>query len=78
MLELEKQYIMIEKLYRHISNLKVPDDAEKSSSSYEKTPPDLSENASPIVSAISFTLVGIESGLNYGAASIVNCLKYLK
>lgn len=47
MLEVEKQYLLIEKHYKQISNLKVPDDAECTDTSYEDTPPDRSDTGSP-------------------------------
>lgn len=47
MLQVEKQYLLIEKHYKQIANLTVPDDAEATDTSYEDTPPDRSETASP-------------------------------
>ena len=48
MLEVEKQYLLIEKHYKQIANLNVPDDAEATDTSYEDTPPDHSEDGSPV------------------------------
>jgi len=48
MLQIEKQYLLIEKHYKQLANLNVPDDAECTDTSYEDTPPDRSDSGSPV------------------------------